>query len=91
MSIYYAAAIDIITNPNTDFRELCIKIAKTNPRALVEAMEVTPWRVAAIKTAKTKGKVAAIKLIRGQTSMELSEAKDLIESLVPEDEFAFTR
>ncbi len=40
---YYARAIDIVTNPEADFRGMIIEIAKRHPKAVCEVAAFVPW------------------------------------------------
>ena len=85
MDEYYQCAIDILTWKNTDYREICIALAKTNPKALCDAANMTPWKLEALRIYYAEGKVPAIKAIRAATGMGLKEAKEAIEDIVEKD------
>lgn len=82
---YYREALDIVADPDTDWRALVLQIAKTNPKALVEA-KADPLRLEAIAAFKAGGKLQAIKHVRSLSGMGLLEAKEFVESVVdPKD------
>lgn len=73
-------AVDIILNESTDFRKICIGIAKNHPTLLVRYHGDT-------YIDKCKGlfyggkKIEAIKLWREETKCSLKEAKEAVERL----------
>jgi len=79
---YYAKAIDILTNPETDFRDIVIQIAKMNPQAVVDAVGFNPWERKCIPLIRADKKIGAIKLCRELTGIPLKEAKDAVEELM---------
>ena len=85
MDEYYQCAIDILTGENPDYREICIALAKTNPKALCDAANITPWQQEARRIYYVEGKIPAIKAIRAATGMGLKEAKEAIEGIVEKD------
>ena len=85
MDEYYRCAIDILTGEAPDYRGICIALAKTNPKALCDAANITPWEQEARRIYYAEGKVSAIKAIRAATGMELKEAKEAIEGIVEKD------
>ena len=86
MDEFYQAAIDLITDPDTDFRGVCIALAKINPKALCQAAELIPWQMEVRRIFHAEGKVAAIKWHRERTGMSLVDAKDAIESIMKKGE-----
>lgn len=85
MDEFYQSAIDILMGKDTDYRGICIALAKTNPKALCDAASITPWQLQARRIYYAEGKVAAIKAIRATTGMGLNEAKEAIEDIVGKD------
>ncbi len=86
MSTYYASAIGIICDSNTNFRDLCCEIAKKNPAALVQAYARLQssddyWRKECIELMRANRKIDAIKLCRNMTGKSLADSKFLVESL----------
>lgn len=81
---YYQGAIDLLMSEDTDFREICIALAKTDPKALCKAAGRTPWQLEAWRVYQRSNKIEAIKYIRAQTGMDLREAKETIESIMQE-------
>jgi ribosomal protein L7/L12 len=88
---YYAEAIGIITDPDTDFKALVIDIAKKHPKVIVdsrakssaEILELS-WQAKVRSIAAANGsKIDAIKACRNMTDMGLKEAKDAVERLIP--------
>jgi len=88
MDEFYQAAIDLITDPDTDFRGVCIALAKTNPKALCQVANLVPWQMEARRICHAEGKVAAIKWHRERTGMSLVDAKNAIESILDKDQEA---
>lgn len=74
-------AIDIITDLNTDFRAICINIAKNHPSVLVKSLPINNTEIQVRKVLESKGKVPAIKLYRELTRCSLFDAKNYVESL----------
>lgn len=84
---YYAKAIDIITNPETDFRAIVIEIAKRHPKAVFEAnheQTVSGWEREVIPLLRTEKKIHAIKVCRERTGLTLKDAKEAVETLMKE-------
>lgn len=79
---YYARAIDIITNPETDFRTMVIEIAKRHPKAVCEVAVFTPWEKECLPLIHAGEKIQAIKVCRNLTGMPLKEAKDAVVALM---------
>ena len=82
MSEFYKAAIDILTSEDTDWRGICISVAKINPELFCKASGETPFFVKIRSIYISEGKVAAIKATRAETNMGLKEAKEWVESLI---------
>ena len=83
MSKYHKKAIDIITNPGTNFAALCVEIAKHNPHALIRADFALKHGdyIDEIKAALEISTLEAVKVCRRHTGMSLREAKDFVDSL----------
>lgn len=79
---YYARAIDIVTNPETDFRALLIEIAKRHPKAVCEVAVLSPWEKECLPLIRAEKKIGAIKVCRELTGLPLKEAKDAVEALM---------
>ncbi len=79
---YYARAIDIVTNPETDFRVLVIEIAKRHPKAVCEVAIFNGWEKECLPLIHADKKIGAIKVCRELTGMPLKEAKDAVETLM---------
>lgn len=78
--IYYEQAIDILTKEQ-DWKNICIAVAKKDPKLFCEASGKLPWQMTAKEINETEGKGPAIKYVRAQTDMGLKEAKEAVESL----------
>lgn len=78
--VYYQQAIDIL-NSEQNWREICVSVAKINPRLLCEAAKMTPWQIEARSILSKDGKIAAIKYVRDATGMGLEEAVEAVKSL----------
>lgn len=79
---YHQQIIDIVSNPNTNWKLLVIEIAKINPEIVVNTFNDTQpgsWENA-LRNDPTMGKVAAIKLCRALTGWGLKDAKHAVES-----------
>jgi len=81
MSIHQQA-IDIITDPETDFRQIVVELAKYHPEFLVNFVGNEAWERQVIPLLRADRKIAAIKLCRNITPMTLKEAKDAVEALM---------
>ncbi|HWT01147.1 MAG TPA: ribosomal protein L7/L12 [Pyrinomonadaceae bacterium] len=79
---YYAQAISIITDSNTDFRKLVLEIAKSHPKIIVDAVLKHGWQAEARLLIQAGQKIDAIRLCRNLTGLSLKEAKDAVEALV---------
>ena len=79
---YYARAIDIVTNPETDFRGMVIEIAKRHPKAVCEVATFVPWEKECLPLIHSEQKIQAIKVCRNLTGLPLKEAKDAVEALM---------
>jgi len=87
MDKFFSTAIDLIADPETDFRKICIELAKSNPKALCEAAGMNVyWRKEALRILNKEGGVPAIKYVRQELGTSLKEAKDLVDSLAREGE-----
>ncbi|QGH72942.1 MAG: ribosomal protein L7/L12 [Siphoviridae sp. ctdEk19] len=86
MSNYYAKAIQVLANRETDFRALAYEIAKANPKAIAKAAERLEvgfgWQRECASLMASGLKIQAIKRCREMTGMGLEEAKDAVETLV---------
>lgn len=78
---YYAEAIDICADNETDFRAIVIEIAKTNPSLVVRARNSKVWAFQARLIRNGQSKIEAIKYCRRMTGMGLKEAKEAVEAL----------
>jgi ribosomal protein L7/L12 len=80
---YYAQAINIVADPQTDFRKLVIEIAKQHPKVIVQAHLGSSWE-GEIKSmiAASVGKIEMIRHCRNITGMGLMEAKAAVEALM---------
>lgn len=80
---YYSEAIEIISNPDTDFKKLVIEIAKNNPKILVNnhnKIYKEPWQEEFESYLIGCKKIAAIKLYRqNNVGTSLVEAKEYVE------------
>lgn len=85
MDTYYQRAIDILTT-DSDWRSICIAMAKANPKEFCEAVDMQGWRLETIRVFNSEGKIPAIKYIRTQKQMTLKEAKQAVEDLVADKE-----
>lgn len=82
MDKFIGVAIDLITDPETDFRKICIELAKLNPKALCEAAGIDSlWQAEALRILNQEGGVHAIKYLRQALGVSLKEAKDMVDSL----------
>jgi len=79
---YYARAIDIVTDPETNFRDLVIEIAKRHPKIVATLGQVKSWEKQCLPLIHAEQKIEAIKLCRNLTGMPLKEAKDAVEALM---------
>lgn len=79
---YYARAIDVVTNPETDFRALVIEIAKRHPKAVCEVAVFVPWETECLPLIQANQKIEAIKACRNSTGMTLIDAKNAVEALM---------
>lgn len=83
---YYAHAMDIITDSETDFRVLVIEIAKKHPKIVFDASfrppSLTGWQLAVLPCLRAKRKIEAIKICRANTGWLLKDAKDAVETLM---------
>ena len=85
---YYQRAIDIVLD-DLDWREICVTLAKENPKALCDAVDKLPeegrgagfkreiWRIV-----NDEGKIQAIKFVRDKKKLGLKEAKDMVEDMI---------
>ena len=78
----YQQAIDIVTNPDTDFRQIVIDLAKYHPEFLVNFVGDNVWERQVIPLIRADQKMAAIKLCRNITGMTLVESKDAVNALM---------
>ena len=79
---YYAQAIDIITDPETDFRELVIQIAKKHPKVVATLGRFKSWETQCLPLIRADKKIGAIKVCRDLTGWPLKEAKEAVEALM---------
>ena len=83
---YYARAIEIIASKTEqDWFQMLMKIAATNPKALVDSLKPS-WEKEAKELIDCGEKVAAIKLCRNATGLSLKEAKEKLDSLAYDPE-----
>lgn len=86
MSNYYAQAIQVLADSETDFRALAYEIAKLNPKAVAKAAQRLEvgfgWQKDCARLMGDGLKVEAIKRCRELTGMSLFDAKNAVESLV---------
>lgn len=91
MSQAYAQAIDLLMNGNLDFRQICIDLAKENPKVFVEMADRKPpedWCrhiINLIRKPCSNGiscKVECIKELRSATGLPLKESKEIIEQVM---------
>jgi len=75
-------AIEIVTNPDTDFRQIVIELAKYHPEFLVNFVGEDVWERQVIPLIRSDQKMAAIKLCRNLTHLTLVEAKHAVEALM---------
>lgn len=81
----YARAIEILTDENTNYKEIVINLAKTHPAMLVKMAFKTSnpaWSVRAKELYQAGHKVEAIKYCRRQTGMDLRTAREAVEDLL---------
>lgn len=77
-------AIDIIAYEH-NWHQLCVSIAKNNPKALVDALDDT-LGIDSVKRFVMNGeKVNAIKLYRDIKQCSIKEAKEYVDGIAPED------
>lgn len=78
----FAAAIDLLMDARTDFREICAKLAKHDTALFVRLAghnDQVPWKLQVIDFLRDNRKVDAIKTIRANTGYCLKSAKDVAE------------
>lgn len=88
MKNYYAQAIQVLSDAQTDLRALAYEIAKVNPKSVATAAERLTtgfgWQKQCMDL-KTSGAsdayISAIKLCRKLTGRGLKEAKDAVDAL----------
>ena len=82
--------IDVLTNPNTDFKAIAMRIAKKNPEVFINAADniANPSNTidpsldnSILDLLKNNNVVAAIRLYRNSTNSGLVEAKDVVEKM----------
>ena len=78
---YYEQAIDILSQDN-DWKAICVSIAKSNPKVLVEASINNPIDNQAKALMLADKKIAAIKFIRQEKGLTLVDAKNYVEGLI---------
>jgi len=79
---YYAKAIDILTQPDVDYRTMLIEIAKRHPKVVCEVGVFERWERECLPLIHNEQKIGAIKLCRELTGVPLKEAKDAVEALM---------
>jgi hypothetical protein len=84
----YAAAIDLIVQPNIDFKQIVLHLAKTNPVILMRTIEsmngtftAEPWMREVLRFLAHENVVGAIKEVRTRTGYGLKEAKDVVDNV----------
>jgi len=78
---YHRDVIEVISVESTDWRALVFSIAKTNPKAVLNAAVDLNWRDEVLEEYRIYGKVPAIKLCRSLTGMGLKESKSTVEEI----------
>jgi hypothetical protein len=79
---YYARAIDVIIDPETDFRAMVIEIAKRHPKVVCDVAVFSPWEKQCLPFIHADKKIHAIKLCRELTGWTLTESKEAVEALM---------
>lgn len=81
----YKKAIDILTDKNTDFRAVCIAIAKKHPSVIVNAYKnldapsMDNRMALYIRDNPSPTKIPAVKWARNEFSLSLYDAKKLVD------------
>ena len=88
---YHKQAIRILSNiADSHWREIAYKIAENNPKIFVDAVitvqptimkESASWQAEVRSAYNSSGKIAAIKLCRSLTGLDLKGAKEAVEAL----------
>lgn len=80
----YKRAIDIITDENTNWKDIVVALAKANPSQLVEIIDGKESKLGAkIQEAyNSHGFVVAIKAHRELTGSSLKEAKEYVDTVI---------
>lgn len=80
----YKRAIDIITDENTNWKDVVVALAKANPSQLVEIIDGKESKLGAkIQEAyNSHGFIAAMKTHRELTGSSLKEAKEYVDKYI---------
>ena len=84
MNQFYAHAIDLLMENTVDYKNIAIKLAKTNPELfcqLCQSKNSNDWHYKVLTLIQAGQKIEAIKLCREKTNYGLKEAKDIIDAV----------
>jgi hypothetical protein len=83
---FYKKAIDILMSDNLNYKELIVRLAKDNPELFIDLVQINRAPVdhdirSILGNLLSGNRIEAIKLTRTKFSLELKEAKDVINNL----------